>query len=93
MSRDSHGAWSGLRLAYVARSRVPSDLANSLQVMKMCGLAAGEALDLLIPFRAGCARRGRPAVDVGELRIGGAIHIRRLRYPHWRIILKCAGSP
>ncbi len=88
MSSLPRGAWSGTRLAYVARSRVPSDQANSLQVMKMCAAFATHVstLDLLIPFRAQDARAARAAGESmwESYALAERFHIRRLRYPHWQ---------
>ncbi len=88
MSSDAHRPRSGLHLAYVARSRVPSDQANSLQVMKMCAAFAAQVgtLDLLIPFRSQDARAARTAGESmwESYALAERFHIVRLRYPHWR---------
>ncbi len=84
----ARGPWSKLRLGYVARSRVPSDLANSLQVMKMCAAFAAHVgtLDLLIPFHAQDAREAKAAGESlwESYALEEQFHIRRLKYPHWR---------
>ena len=80
--------WGTLRLGYVARSRVPSDLANSLQVMKMCAAFAAQvqAVDLIIPFHWDDWRVTR--TDGASLWERYALtcrfHIARVLYPHWR---------
>jgi glycosyltransferase involved in cell wall biosynthesis len=88
MSGNQSGLWSGRSLAYVSRSRVPSDQANSLQVMKMCAAFAAQVstVDLLIPFRAHDARAARAAGESmwESYALTERFHIRRLRYPHWR---------
>lgn len=84
----ARGPWSTLRLGYVARSRVPSDQANSLQVMKMCAAFAAHVgtLDLLIPFRAQDARAARAAGESlwESYALAERFHVRRLMYLHWR---------
>ena len=86
--RDTPEAWGTLRLGYVARSRVPSDLANSLQVMKMCAAFAAQvqAVDLIIPFRWDDWRVTR--TDGASLWARYAVtrrfHIARMLYPHWK---------
>ncbi|MCX6026233.1 MAG: glycosyltransferase, partial [Chloroflexi bacterium] len=86
--RDKPEAWGTLRLGYVARSRVPSDLANSLQVMKMCAAFAAQvqAVDLIIPFRWDDWRAAR--ADGASLweryALTRRFHIARVLYPHWR---------
>jgi glycosyltransferase involved in cell wall biosynthesis len=89
MTGDDRAApWSGLRLGYVARSRVPSDLANSLQVMKMCGAFATHVrtVDLLIPFRWDDWRAARTddASAWERYALTRRFRIARVLYPHWR---------
>lgn len=89
MTGDDRAApWSGLRLGYVARSRVPSDLANSLQVMKMCGAFAGQVrtVDLLIPFRWDDRRAARALGESlwARFALTTRFRIDRVVYPHWK---------
>ncbi|OGO48770.1 MAG: hypothetical protein A2Z30_08250, partial [Chloroflexi bacterium RBG_16_64_43] len=86
--RDSLEGWGTLRLGYVARSRVPSDLANSLQVMKMCAAFAAQVqvVDLIIPFRWDDWRVARTAGASlwARYAVTRRFHIARVLYPHWR---------
>ena len=89
MTGDDRAApWSGLRLGYVARSRVPSDLANSLQVMKMCGAFAAHVrtVDLLIPFRWDDWHAARALGESlwSQFALTTRFRIDRVVYPHWK---------
>jgi len=85
--RDKPEAWGALRLGYVARSRVPSDQANSLQVMKMCAAFAAhvQAVDLIIPFRWDDWRAARTeGTSLWEsYALTQRFRITRVLYPHW----------
>lgn len=56
--------WKQLRLAYVARSPVPSDQANSIQAAKMCAAFAAcvRTVELVSPMRLSDRRERRVAL-------------------------------
>jgi glycosyltransferase involved in cell wall biosynthesis len=75
--------WRKMRLGYVARARIPSEKANSIQVMKMSAAFSslvGE-VELVVPYAA-TSRRDRSGLW-DQYAVAPSFRVTWLRYPHW----------
>jgi hypothetical protein len=69
------------RLLYISRSRIPSDQANCVQVLKMCAGFAGVAdVELAAPYFPEDARRGNMLQE--RFALARPFRVRWLPFPH-----------
>lgn len=74
---------TGRRLIYIARSRIPSEQANCVQVLKMCaGFAAHAEVELVAPFHPEDARQKDALWE--RFALARRFEVRWLAYPHLR---------
>jgi glycosyltransferase involved in cell wall biosynthesis len=70
------------RLIYIARSPIPSEQANSIQVAKMCaGFARHVAVELVAPRRVSAPHGAQSLWE--RYAVPPAFGITQLPYPHW----------
>ncbi len=70
------------KILYISRSRIPSDQANCVQVLKMCaGFAAYAEVELAAPYFREDARRRDTLPE--RFALARPFTVRWLPYPHW----------
>jgi glycosyltransferase involved in cell wall biosynthesis len=70
------------RLIYIARSPIPSEQANSIQVAKMCaGFAQHAAVELVAPRRGTTKRTAATLWD--RYAVPPSFRVTQLAFPHW----------
>lgn len=71
------------KLLYITRSRIPSEQANAVQVLKMCaGFAAHTAVELVAPYYPADARQRETIWE--RYALARRFTVRWLAFPHWR---------
>lgn len=70
------------KILYISRSRIPSDQANCVQVLKMCaGFAAWADVELAAPYFPEDARTQAALQE--QFALARSFRLRWLPYPHW----------
>lgn len=82
-NRPVAAEWGNMRLGYVARARIPSDKANSIQVMKMSAAFASlvRSVELVVPYTGEGKRSGQAIWD--RYAVKPSFRLTWLPYPHW----------
>jgi glycosyltransferase involved in cell wall biosynthesis len=75
--------WRRICLGYIARARIPSDKANSLQVVKMSSAFASAvgSVELVVPCTS--VERRNPSEILRHYGVAPSFRVTWLPYPHW----------